>query len=325
MRTNHRACTFTHNICVAQVQALLLWFAISPELAREVQKAIDAGQYQTALDRLGASKADDAQWHLLASRAWDGLDNPARAVEEAENALRLAPGELAYHLNLAQIFLSRNTPEAALEIFTEAENVFPGNFVVRLGSGLSRKEMQLYEDAEKDLKWCLERRPDSAIAFDALATIYAHLVRNEDLIAISTSFLKHNSGDYRGYYFLAAGRDGAAMPAEETQRLIAESLKRNPGFAAAHVLMGKILLREDKAEAAVEHLKRAAELRPDLPQAHLLLVKALRATGDEAGAERHRQILNQLNATGRETKPGLKYGRGSRPSESSDKEPGIAK
>jgi tetratricopeptide (TPR) repeat protein len=297
------------------VWALLLWFAPDPALIREVQQSIDAGRYQLALERLSSSEARDAQWYLLASRAWDGLNNPARAVEEAENALRLAPEQLPYHLNLAQIFLSRNTPEAALEIFTEAENMFPGNFLIRLGKGLARKEMQVYGEAEEDLGWCLDRQPASAIAFDGLATVYLHLMRFENLIDVSTTFLKHNSTDYRGYYFLAAGRDGASLPDEETRRLLAESLKRNPGFAAAHVLMGKVLLRESRPGEALGYLKRAAELRPDLPQTHLLLVKALRLTGDEAGAERHRRLLNELNAKGREATPGLRYGRGSRTSE----------
>ena len=116
-----------------------------------IERALSAGNYRGALEQLSTFASRDARWHILASRAWDGLNDPAKAIAEAEEALKLEPGKPGYHVHLAQIFLSRNTPKAALEILTEADSQFPNVFVIRLGKGLALKELQRYEDAEHEL------------------------------------------------------------------------------------------------------------------------------------------------------------------------------
>lgn len=275
--------TVFHNIHVLTV--LALWFLLATEgKFDKVEQSLGGGRYRAALEQLSSIEPRDARWHGLASRAYDGLNDPANAVQEAEQALRLDPRQPAYHLQLAQIFLARNTPQAALDILTEASALFPDVFVIRLGKGLAEKELQRYDQAEQSFQWCLARQPASALAFDALATVYLHQVRFAELHALASEFLHHNAADYRGYYFLAAGRDGDLMPAEETRALLQKALDRNPSFAAAYALQGKMLLREGNARAAVRPLQRAVALRPDLVQAHLNLARALRAAGDQSGA-----------------------------------------
>jgi tetratricopeptide (TPR) repeat protein len=292
--------------------ALLFWLSPVPGGLDAVEQALARGEYRAAIDQLSGMQTRDARWHLLASRAWDALDDPAKAVAAAEEALKLQPGTPAYHVHLAQIFLSRNTPQAALEIFSEADALFPNVYVIRLGKGLAYKELQLWEDAERELQWCLARQPASALAFDALGTIYLHLSRFTDAQKLSAEFLKHNAADYRGYYFLAAGRDGELAPADETRRLLGESIRRNPAFAAAHALMGKILLREEKAAEAATFLRKAVELRPDLVQAHLHLARALRLLGDETAAAKEFETVRRLKAIEQQPVPRLLYHRGSR-------------
>ncbi|MEJ7606977.1 MAG: tetratricopeptide repeat protein, partial [Bryobacteraceae bacterium] len=178
-----------------------------------VEAALASRDYRRALTLLEAAPDKDARWHALASRVHDGLNDPARAVADAEAALKLEPGNPAHHLQLAQIFLSRNTPGAALEILSEADALFPNSFVIRLGKGLALKELLRYQEAERELAWCLSQQPASAIAFDALATMYIQQSRFADARQVAVRFLEKNTTDYRGFYFLAAGRDGELLPA----------------------------------------------------------------------------------------------------------------
>src|SRR6266568_763069 len=90
-----------------------------------VEKMLAAGQYRAALAQLERSNEHPAAWHVLASKAYDGLKDPAQAVKEAEAALALEPGSEPAHVQLGGIFLSHNTPGAALEIFAEAQELFP--------------------------------------------------------------------------------------------------------------------------------------------------------------------------------------------------------
>ena len=276
------------------------------------EQAVARGEYRLALEQLSASTPRDARWHFLASRAWDGLNEPAKAVAEAEEALRIQPENPVYHVHLAQIFLSRNTPKAALEILTEAEALFPNSYIVRLGRGLALKEVQVWDEAERTLKWCLSQQPGSALAFDALATVYLHLSRFNDARTIAVEFLKHNAADYRGYYFLAAAQEGELSAPQETLKLLAESMRRNPSFAAAHALAGKVLLRQGQAAEAVKALRKAVDLRPDLVQAHLHLARALRQIGDEPAAAKEFETVRKLKAKEQEPVPTLLYHRGAR-------------
>lgn len=292
------------------VWALLLLFSAAD--LRDVERSLAQGDYQTALRQLSGFTPRSAHWHLLASKVHDGLNEPAKAVAEAEEALKLEPGNLQHHLQLAGIFLSRNTPQAALEILTEAQDTFPDAFLLRLGRGLALKQLQLYEQAERELLWCLSDQPASALAFDALATIYLHQSRYADALNLAGGFVERNPRDYRGYYFVAAARDGELLPSEQTKQALMQSLERNPGFAAAHALMGKILLREDRAPDAVKHLRQAIALRPDLVQAHLHLASALRKMGDEAAAVQEFEIVRELKRKEQEPVPSLLYHRGNR-------------
>jgi tetratricopeptide (TPR) repeat protein len=291
-----------------------LWFFFSqagPNLAN-VESALSRGEYRAALEQLSNLQARNSRWHLLASKAYDGLNDPAKAVSEAEEALALDPKQPANHVQLAQIFLSRNTPAAALDILTEAESLFPDVFMIRLGKGLALKELQLYQRAEHELQWCLARQPAAVLPFDALATIYVQQSRFEDAQKLAIEFIKQNASDYRGYYFLAAANDGQLLPEGQTIQLLTQSLDRNPSFAAAHALMGKVLLKTNKTRQAVKHLTRATELRPDLVQAHLNLARAYRTLGETAAATREFEMVRQLKAKEQEPLPSLRYHRGAR-------------
>lgn len=292
------------------VWVLMLFFLPPDTQFNRVEQALAHSDYQGALEYLAASDERNASWHLLASKAYDGLNDPAKAIGEAEEALKLDPKNPVLHVQLAQIFLSRNTPQAALEILAEAESFIPGVFLIHLGKGLALKELQRYDAAEQEFQWCLSRQPTSAVAFDALATVYVQQARFEDARKLAGNFIKQNSADYRGYYFLAAGRDGDSLPQDETRALLKHSLELNPSFAASHALMGKVLLREDKPREAADSLRKAIQFRPDLVQAHLHLARALRLLGDEAGATQEFETVRKLKEKEKEPTSSLRYHRG---------------
>lgn len=277
-----------------------------------IEKHIARGEFQQAQSALAQVPASSAQWHLLASKIYDGLGEPVRAVAEAEAALSLDPKEEAHHLQLGQIFLSRNTPQAAYEIFTEALDVIPGSLLLLLGKGLALKELMRYEEAETVLKDCLRRKPDLAIAFDALATVYLHAKRFEDTIRLADAYRQAHPLDFRGPYYAAAGRDGLKLDSLQVEALAADSVRLNPDFAAAQALLGKVRLKAGRAEEAVAPLERALALRPNYTPAALHLGQAYRATGRTADAEREFQRVRELNSKQNQPPPSLTYHRGSR-------------
>jgi tetratricopeptide (TPR) repeat protein len=269
-----------------------------------IERHIRAGRYGDALAQLQLEQERPAAWHVLASKAYDGLNDPARAVAEAESALQLDPRNEAAHVQLGYIFLSRNTPIAAVEIFTAAEQIFPHSLVVRLGKGLALKELQRYDEAEKTLEACWPH----PLAFDALATVLIHRGRFEQAKNLAARFIHANAEDYRGYYFFAAAKD--ALRETDAREAVRQSLARKPDFAASHALLGKIQLREGELEAAIASFEQAIRYRPDLVQAHLQLAQTYRKLGREADASREFAIVRELNQKEAQPKPSLRYRRG---------------
>jgi tetratricopeptide (TPR) repeat protein len=246
---------------------------------------------------------------VAASKAHDGLNDPARAVAEAEAALAIDARYEPAHLQLGQIFLTRNTPAAAAEIFSEAARLFPDSFLARLGKGLALKELQRYDEATAELRFCLERQPSSGTAFDALATVYLHAAKFEELSTLAEARVKGYPADFRGYYYLAAARDGQALSDEATLELLDQSLQRNASFAAALGLKGKLLLRRGHAAEAIQLLERAVALRRDHVPSHMALANAYRKLGRQSDAAREFQAVRELLAE-QQQKPALRYHRG---------------
>jgi tetratricopeptide (TPR) repeat protein len=277
-----------------------------------IEKLIAAGQYREALQSLNRQPAASVRWHLLASKSYDGLQDAGRAVEHAEKALAIDPRAEPAHLQLGQIFLSHNTPAAALEIFSEALQLLPGSLYLRLGKGLALKDLSRYEEAEAEFQTCLKMKPDFSLAFDSLATVYLHSKRFEDGIRLADDYRKKFPADYRGPYFAAAAREGLKDSDREVEKLLRESIRLNANFAASHALLGKLLLQRADTAAAIGALENAVRLRPDYTPAVLHLAQAYRKAGRDADATKAFEMVRVLKEKEQQPAPSLRYHRGDR-------------
>jgi len=282
-----------------------------------IESRINAGNYSDALVVLNSVPAQsrDAHWHLLASKAEDGLNDPAKAVAEAQQAVNLDPASEPARLQLAQIFLSRNTPEAAYEILSEAIPLFPNSALIRLGAGLALNQMRRYADAIPILEQCLKLRPNLGPAFDALASAYLNSAAYETLLKDSADYAREHPEDFRGFYYEAAARVELALEPASAEALLRRSIQLNPNFAAAHALMGRMLVDRNQAEAAVPELQAAIHLRPGYTPAHLYLARAWRRLGKADLAREESETVARLNQEESRPVPHLLYHRGNRPAQ----------
>jgi len=63
-----------------------------------------------------------------------------------------------------------------------------------------------------------------------------------------------------------------------------------------HTNMGYLLFKEGKYEQAIDHCRRAIEIRPDLPQPHRVLVAVYWGLGEFEKAEYHDHQVQQIIA-----------------------------
>lgn len=237
------------------------------------------------------------------------LNDPAHDVAEAQAELDRNPRSEAAYLKLGQVFLTWNTYTPALEVFEDAAKLFPDSVMIVLGRGLARKGLQHFDEAERDLLECLKRDAKLAVAFDALASMYLQTFRHEDAEHLSRRFVVSNPQDYRGYYYLAAALEPLKSDPEGTLELLRQSMERNPRFAAAYALAGKLLLGQNRTQESIVQLERATGLRPDYAPAHLYLGNAYRKIGRDADAALEFQTVRELKEKEQHV-PSLLYHRG---------------
>jgi predicted Zn-dependent protease len=294
------------------VIAMLLVAAVSRGVST-IEKQIGAGDYRAALAALQATPVSerDARWHLLASKVWDGIQDPAKAVAEAQEAINLDPRNEASRLQLAQVFLTHNTPQPAAEILSDALPLFPNSTMIRLGLGIALNQLQRYDEAIRVLTDCLRLKPDFGPAFEALGSAYLDSLDFAKLLKEAGAYTRRNPGDYRGHYYEAAARDKLAMKGAETESLLRRSLALNPGFVAATALLGKVLLDSGRTAEAAGALEEAIRLGPNYKPAHLYLGIAYRKLGRMQDAKRESAELSRLNEEQNRVPPHLRYHRGS--------------
>ena len=294
--------------------AVLLALAASGGEIAGIEAQLTAGKYGGALAKLDGIPlpARNSAWHLLASRAYDGLNNPAKAVQEAQEAIRLVPRSEASYLQLAQIFLSRNTPLPAFEILSDAATMFPDSALVRLGVGLALKGLRRYDEAIPVLTECLRLKPDLGPAFDALGAVYLESNHYDDLLKAASDYTGRFPKDFRGYYYQAAAREKLQMDAAVTESLIRRSIECNSRFAASYALLGRVLMGSGRLEPAAAALEEAVRLRPDYTPAHYYLAIVYRRLGRGDDAGRESAEVSRLNEEESKPVPKLSYHRGER-------------
>jgi len=168
--------------------------------------------------------------------------------------------------------------------FEQAAWVDPGFPSVQYSLGVARFNAGQFEEATSPLSQALEETPDDPALrrMLALAWLNAEVYdRAAELLATDPSRAVDRSLQYA--YGLALVRSGRTVEAQPIfDRLLAE----HADWPELNVLLGQAAAQEGDFEAAVEHLERAVELRPDVAEAQATLGNIYLRQGrlEEAGA-----------------------------------------
>lgn len=138
-----------------------------------------------------------------------------------------------------------------------------------LGVALSRKRR--YAEAEASLRRSLELRPASASTHVNLANVLKNRGRVHEAIEAYRTALRLEPGMTVARYNLALVVDER----DEQERLLRQVIEEAPDFAAAHDLLGGLLVRRKEWAQAEAALRRAMELNPALADTHFNLATVL--------------------------------------------------
>jgi DNA-binding SARP family transcriptional activator len=102
---------------------------------------------------------------------------------------------------------------------------------------------------------------------------------------------------------LRSGVEAASPAATEAVSALRASIRANPSFAPAHAELGRLLLKRDELEPAIQELEKATTLDPASTPALYALSQAYRKKGDTTRAQALLARVSTLNARERGDDP----------------------
>jgi protein O-GlcNAc transferase len=220
-----------------------------------------------------------------------------------EQILSEQPATPQAHLGLGRVEVARGRPEAAVERFRRATDLFADFGAAYYALGLAYRDLGRADDARAALQLYQAHRldapplPDPVLArvrelkTSALARL-AEGVRLAQMDDVEGSVRAHEAAVEADPTLAQAhanlislyGRLGQADKAEEHYRA---AIALGPGLAEAHYDYGVMLVEQRRPREAAEAFQRALAINPGYAAAHNNLGNMLEADGRAADAEVH--------------------------------------
>jgi tetratricopeptide (TPR) repeat protein len=278
-----------------------------PDLAREfyklgIEKAEDefnVGRYAQArmiLESIRDLETPDATFHDLLGSAYYGLDDPKKASEEFQEAVRLEPADPDHYFKLGMVFLKHRTPDPAIYVFETGLKSRPDEARLWLGLGLSYYLASRLQDAEKALRKALVTDSRDEVAYVVLGDLLEQSGRVDEGLEVFRQAIEKHPNLYLPYYYygkLASKQGGARIP--EAIEKLRKAIDLDPSFPEAHYELGKALAQAGETSEAVRQLKKSLELQPDLAPPHYQLALIYKKLDDPARASEQLRLFEETS------------------------------
>jgi tetratricopeptide (TPR) repeat protein len=231
-----------------------------------------AGAYteaDAALASLAEEHPDDPRVLLMRGEVLLALGKPAEALPLLQRTVELDGDRPRAHFQLATALQSEGNREGALEAYAK-EITITGDprvhVLARLNRSLLLEQGKEWAGAASELEAVVAIEPGRLQAYGDLATLYLHAGKLEEAARSLERGLDHGYRSARHYYVLGA-RFYEKKAYESAVETLRQALAIDPGFADAERTLAGALDQMGQAPAALEHLKRYLELKPDAPDA----------------------------------------------------------
>ncbi|MXX75740.1 MAG: tetratricopeptide repeat protein [Holophagales bacterium] len=241
-------------------------FARGAEAMRTGDPKLALAAFEAALQAL----PDDPETIFNVAMALIDLGNKTAAEERLRQAIALDPAYREPHYNLAMILAERNDLEEAERHFRRAVEIDPDDLDSRTRWADTLTRLGETGDAIEILTAVLAvdgALPAAQLALGAAQQAEgnseaARAALGQVLEAAPGAARERSEAHYRLTTLLEAEARTTGMPlageaATEAQSHLREALELDPGFAEAHVLLGRLLGQQERFAEAAGHFARA--------------------------------------------------------------------
>jgi tetratricopeptide (TPR) repeat protein len=260
--------------------------------------ALDAARQQTK--RMLEAKETAELFNLLGDVDARAGDYVAAAVGY-QRAAHLAPSE-EHLFDWGDNLLRLRAYDDAVDVFTASIRRHPASARLHIGLGIAQYSRGRHEEAVTSFCAAADLAPADPRPYAFLGEMYGvSPAQSDEITRRLARFVELTPTDANGQYYYAmslwrAPVTGDGPDLARVEALLRKATALDARHAKARVQLGILLSEQQRWREAIEALKAAIALEPDLAQAHFRLAQAYRRNGQTALADEELAIFERLKA-----------------------------
>jgi tetratricopeptide (TPR) repeat protein len=265
----------------------------------KAEAEFDAGRYQSArkiLEAIRDLRTPDAPFHDLLGSAYYAIDDPKKASQEFQEAVRLEPADPEHYFKLGMVFLKHRTADPAIYVYETALKSRPDVPKLWFGLGLSHYLAFRLSEGEQALRKALALDPQYDAAYVVLGDLLEQSKRTPDALDVFRKLMEVRPDLYLSYYYYGklASKEGHENSSDAIANL-RKAVSLNPNFPEARFELGKALVQAGQTSEAIQQLNKSLELNPELAQSHYQLARIYKKLDDQVRASKHMRLFEETN------------------------------
>ena len=231
-----------------------------------------------------------AELYNLVSEAYLGSHQLQEAYDALRSATRVDPGHEKSYGDLISLCMGFSNFQLGLDIANVGIYHLPTSYRLHLQRGVMQAKLGRLTEAQEDFQHAARLAPQEPLPHATLAIALMQQGSLRDAILILREQLESNPDYFLSRYLLGealvrSGVGASGIPSDRALESFEMAVRLHPDFAPARVSLGKLLLKRDQVDAAIEHLESAMALEPNESAPIYQLARAYQRQGDSNRAE----------------------------------------
>ena len=269
------------------------------DLARALLETERFDEARAQVKRLLAVK-DVGELHNMLGDVEERAGNLIGAAEEYQRAAHMDASE-EHLFDWGNNLLQLRAYKEATEVFAASIPRQPKSARLRVGLGIAQYSLGEYRQAVQAFCEAADLAPSDPRPYQFLGEMYGVSpdVSGEISTRLERFVQTHPTNALAHFHYaMSLWKAGAdAPPANEMRRietLLTRAVTLDPKMANGFLQLGILLADQKRTLEAIQALRRAVRLQPDLSRAHYRLAQLYQRTGQKDAAERELAIFRQL-------------------------------
>ena len=244
---------------------------------------------------------------LLRAQLLDALGRPAEAAAALNRGFEASPTRADLYFQAALFLVKHGQARQMVDMLGRADQIVPDDPKLMLTRAIGFEMLREHEQALALLSQLESRSPTWYLPYEIQGIILTIRIRPAEAKPVLETAIALGAHDAEVYFYLASATiDANTEDVGAAQKAIDKALALDPKDPFTQSLTGRIAYLEKDYPSAMQHLKAALAIWPDMVEAHQTLSATYRALGEkDKSVEELKAVLRikQQNPTADQSPP----------------------